>query len=114
MGDELDIAGGELDWLDRKLREEAAYIDDAGFTAAVVQKLPARRTTRSVRAMILILAAVLASGVTYLLSGGGFIFEAFARLSILPPLIIYGAALAVGLLLVGAGAFAAFKRSDVL
>ena len=29
------------DWLDRRLREEMPYIDDAGFTARVVQKLPA-------------------------------------------------------------------------
>ena len=30
------------DWLDARLRDEAPYIDDAGFTARVVQKLPAR------------------------------------------------------------------------
>jgi hypothetical protein len=114
MGDELEIAGAELDWLDRKLREDATYVDDAGFSAAVVRKLPVRRTTRSVRAMILILAAVLASGVSYLLSGGGFVFEALARMSILPPVMIYGAALAIGVLLVGLGAFAALKRSDAL
>ena len=30
------------DWLDTRLREEAPYIDDGGFTARVIQQLPAR------------------------------------------------------------------------
>ena len=42
------------DWLDARLREEAAYIDDAGFTARVVQKLPARAVGYSLRAVILL------------------------------------------------------------
>ena len=36
------------DSLDARLRDEAVYIDDAGFTARVVQQLPARRMAQSV------------------------------------------------------------------
>jgi hypothetical protein len=113
MGDELEIAGQELDWLDRRLRDDAAYIDDCGFTAAVVQKLPVRRTRRSLRATILIAAAVLASALTYVLSGGGsFIFEAFARAELFSPITILISALLIGLLISGAGAFVAVRRSS--
>ncbi|HEY0368145.1 MAG TPA: hypothetical protein VGC85_00980 [Chthoniobacterales bacterium] len=66
MGDELE----QLDWLDAKLRDEMPYIDDAGFTANVVQKLPTpARASRSVRAMILLLAAVLASVIAFVIAG---------------------------------------------
>ena len=33
------------DWLDTRLREEAPYIDDDGFTAKVIQQLPASMET---------------------------------------------------------------------
>ena len=59
------------DWLDRRLREEMPYIDDAGFTARVVQKLPAPVSRQSWRAAILISVTLLASVVTYLASDGG-------------------------------------------
>jgi len=59
------------DWLDRRLREEMPYIDDAGFTARVVQKLPAPQRRDSFRALILIGITLLASVVTYLASDGG-------------------------------------------
>ena len=36
----------EEDWLDRQLREAAPYIDDKGFTARVLQQLPAPRWER--------------------------------------------------------------------
>ena len=49
------------DWLDRRLREEMPYIDDAGFTARVVQKLPAPVSRQSWRAVILISVTLLAS-----------------------------------------------------
>jgi hypothetical protein len=117
MGDELTTrAEIELDLLDQKLREEAAYIDDAGFTAAVVRKLPARRrASRRVRSLVLILAAVLASVVTYLLSGGGrFIFEALAEASLFSPVSIFIAALAIGFLFTCGAAFAAAKRADLI
>ena len=57
------------DWLDARLREEASYVDDAGFTAGVIQKLPAQRVRRSYRAAILLAVTALASVVVYLLAG---------------------------------------------
>lgn len=60
------------DWLDARLRDEAPYLDDNGFTARVVQQLPARRQShRSFRAVFLILLTLLASTITYVISGGG-------------------------------------------
>ena len=69
------------DWLDARLRDEAPYLDDAGFTSRVVQKLPARHVRRSYRAFILIgitLAACfaafwLAGGTNFLVEGIGFV-----------------------------------------
>ena len=56
--------------LDRQLREAAPYIDDDGFTARVMARLPAaRREPRWLRAMILLGMTLLGSGVVYLLPG---------------------------------------------
>jgi uncharacterized membrane protein YcjF (UPF0283 family) len=111
MGDEVT----ELDWLDAKLREEAPYIDDAGFTATVMQKLPARRASRSLRSTILLATAVLASLCAYYLSGGGrFIYEAFARAELFSPLTIVIAALAIGVGITLAATYAAVRRSEAL
>jgi hypothetical protein len=109
MGDEL----GQLDWLDRKLREEAPYIDDAGFTAKVMQTLPERPATRSLRGLILLFSAILASTGAYVLSGGGrFVYEAFACAQLFStPVIILFTAL-VGLCLTGISALAALRRAE--
>ncbi len=73
------------DWLDRRLREEMPYIDDAGFTARVVQKLPAPVRRHSWRAAILISITLLASVVTYLASDGGrFLIVAAYRFAAMP------------------------------
>jgi len=57
--------------LDRQLREAVPYIDDDGFTARVMSRLPAApRESRWLRAMVLLGLALLGSGVAYLLSGG--------------------------------------------
>jgi|SRR5215469_1598047 hypothetical protein len=57
--------------LDRQLREAAPYINDDGFTARVIARLPAaRREPQWLRAMVLVGLALLGSGVAYLLSGG--------------------------------------------
>lgn len=73
------------DWLERRLREEMPYIDDAGFTARVVQQLPAPQRLHSFRALILISITLLASIVTYLASDGGrFLIVAFYRLASMP------------------------------
>jgi hypothetical protein len=42
------------DWLDARLRDEAPYIDDGGFTSRVVHKLPVRQVRRSYRAFIML------------------------------------------------------------
>ena len=81
------------DWLDARLRDEAPYIDDAGFTARVVQKLPARPVRHSLRAVILLGVTLVASVIAYLLSDGGwFIAEEVTRFARLPlPVIWLGA-----------------------
>src|SRR4030088_3071283 len=58
------------DSLDARLRDEAPYLDDAGFTSRVVQKLPARQVRRSYRAFILIGITLAACLAAYWLSGG--------------------------------------------
>jgi hypothetical protein len=58
------------DWLDARLRDEAPYLDDAGFTSRVVQKLPARQVRRSYRAFILIGITLVACFAAFWLSGG--------------------------------------------
>ena len=92
----------EEDSLDRQLREAAPYIDDAGFTAQVVSKLPAAlRQRRSLRGIILVGITALGSALAYTLSGGGrFVNEVIARLSMLPISILllftFGCGLVVG------------------
>jgi hypothetical protein len=77
------------DWLERRLRDEMPYIDDAGFTAQVVQKLPAAGRRRSFRAAILLGITLLASVMTYLASDGGrFLIVAAYRLAEMPLLFI--------------------------
>src|ERR1044071_7170089 len=95
------------DWIDARLREEASYIDDAGFTARVVQKLPASRVRQSLRGIILLGVTLAASAIAYLLSGGvWFIAEGVARFALLPlPVIWLCAAAATSLVM--AGGFAA-------
>jgi hypothetical protein len=91
------------DWLDARLRDEAAYVDDGGFTANVVRKLPARRVRHSLRAVILLGGTLAASVIAYLLSGGGwFIAEGVTRFALLPlPVIWLSAAGATVLVMVG-------------
>jgi hypothetical protein len=99
------------DWLDARLRDEAAYIDDAGFTSSVVQKLPARRVRRSYRAAILIGITLAASIVAYLLSGGPWlIFEGVTQMAMMPVSFIWiSAAVATGLVMAGGLALALSK-----
>jgi hypothetical protein len=91
--------------LDRQLREAAAYIDDEGFTALVMVRLPvARREPRWLRAMILVGLTLLGSGIAYLLSGGGrFIREGVIQLSDFPIWLLLVFAFGCGLVV---GAFA--------
>ena len=91
--------------LDRQLREAVAYIDDNGFTARVMARLPsARREPRWLRAMILLGLALLGSGVAYLISGGGrFVREGVIQLSDFPIWLLLVFAFGCGLVV---GAFA--------
>ena len=91
--------------LDRQLREAMPYIDDEGFTARVMVKLPAaRREPRWLRAMILLGLTLLGSGIAYLLSGGGrFIREGVIQLSDFPIWLLLVFAFGCGLVV---GAFA--------
>jgi hypothetical protein len=95
----------EDETLDRQLREAAPYIDDDGFTARVMAKLPAaRREPRWLRAMVLLGLTVLGSGLAYLLSGGGrFVREGMVQLANFPIWLLLVFAFGCGLVV---GAFA--------
>ncbi|PYJ67547.1 MAG: hypothetical protein DME76_14905 [Verrucomicrobia bacterium] len=95
----------EDETLDRQLREAAPYIDDDGFTARVMAKLPAaRREPRWLRAMVLLGLTVLGSGLAYLLSGGGrFVREGMVQLANFPVWLLLVFAFGCGLVV---GAFA--------
>jgi hypothetical protein len=100
------------DLLDARLRDEAAYIDDAGFTARVVQKLPARPVRHWLRAMILLGVTLAASAIAYLVSGDGwFVAEGVARLALLPVPVIWLCAAGVTALVMGAGLAAAIFKT---
>ena len=91
--------------LDRQLRDAAPYIDDEGFTARVIARLPAaRREPRSLRVMILLGVTALGSGVAYFLSGGGrFVREGVIQVSSFPIWLLLVFAFGCGLVV---GAFA--------
>src|SRR5438309_10071321 len=88
----------EQDWLDRKLQEAAPYIEDDGFTARVLQQLPApRQAGQFLRPFILVGMSALASALTYVLSDGGrFILVDMFRLTTIPMLWVVEFALARG------------------
>jgi hypothetical protein len=104
------------DWLDRQLRDAAPYIDDAGFTAQVVAKLPAPRQKQvSLRGTILVLITLLGCALAYVLSdGGSFIVANIARLATLPLLWLLALAFAIGILTAAGGLVAALSKSREL
>jgi len=104
------------DWLDKELREAAPYIDDAGFTARVLQQLPPPRRSRDLlRAAILLGMTLLASVLAYVVSGGGrFVSVTIERLAALPALWVFVLALASSLLVAAVGATAAISRERLL
>src|SRR5947199_10205983 len=62
--------------LDRQLREAVPYINDDGFTARVIARLPAaRHEPQWLRAMIVLGLALLGTGIACCLSGGGTLFR---------------------------------------
>ena len=104
------------DWLDKELREATPYIDDAGFTARVLQQLPPPRRSRDLlRAAILLGMTLLASVLAYVVSGGGrFVSVTIERLAALPALWVFVLALASSLVVAAVGATAAISRERVL
>jgi hypothetical protein len=99
------------DWLDQRLREEMPYIDDAGFTARVMQKLPAPARRYSFRAAVLLCITLLASIVTYLASDGGrFLIVAVYRLAALPLLFVSLVAICCTLIMTAIAASAAWSN----
>ncbi len=101
----------EEDWLDARLRDETPYLDDAGFTAAVVERLPRKSASTTFRALVLLLVTLLGSAIAYVVSGGGrFIVDAIARVGSLPLFSVYLIALCCGILVTtAAGAVAVSK-----
>jgi anti-sigma factor RsiW len=112
MGNELTEQQQE-DWLDARLRDEMPNIDDAGFTARVVQQLPQRkRASRAVRAAVLLVAAFLASALAFIFAGRS-VANAVAFLFALPPTTLWVLAGSVLLLLLlVSGSFALTKARD--
>jgi hypothetical protein len=107
MNDPLD------DLLDARLREEAPYIDDDGFTARVMQQLPSRPSSLQLQRSIVILsAAILSVVVAYFASGEGmFMRQAFAWLASLPPLQLLTLLVGGGLATLSGGMWAALSRA---
>jgi hypothetical protein len=100
------------DWLDARLRDEALYLDDAGFTSRVVQKLPARHVRRSYRALILIGITIAACLMAYWLSGGSGLFvEGITYVTMMPVPMIWLSVGAAGVLIMGGSVAAAYSRS---
>jgi hypothetical protein len=100
------------DWLDARLRDEAPYLDDAGFTSRVMQKLPARHVRRSYRAFILLGITLAACIAAFWLAGGtSLAFDAYANVAMLPVIWMWIFAGAVGALVMAGGLAAAVSRS---
>lgn len=100
------------DWLVARLRDEARYIDDNGFTARVVQQLPQRRSAPSLRAVILLGVTLIGCILAYLVSGRGtFLAHTAEFLVALPIVTVCGIAGACALLVTVVGASAAVSKA---
>jgi len=100
------------DLLDARLRDEAPYIDDAGFTSRVVHKLPARQVRRSYRAIILIGITVAACLAAFWLAGGtSLLIDAYANMAMMSLTWMWIFAAAAALLVMAGGLAAALSRS---
>ncbi|MFL6590799.1 MAG: hypothetical protein ACJ8M4_11575 [Chthoniobacterales bacterium] len=113
MGTELNMEEMlKEDSLDARLRDEAPYLDDAGFTSRVVQKLPAGRVRRSSRAFLLLGVTLTACIAAFWLAGGtSFAFETYANVAMMPVSMMWICAAAVGALVMAGGLAAAISRS---
>jgi hypothetical protein len=100
------------DPFDARLRDEATYIDDAGFTSRVVHKLPARHMRRRYRAFILIGITLLASLAAFWLTGGtSFFVEGITFVTMMPLTALWLCIAAVATLIMAGSLAAAYSRS---
>jgi hypothetical protein len=100
------------DWLDARLRDDAPYIDDAGFTSRVVQKLPARHVRRSYRAFLLLGITLTACIAAFWFAGGtSLAFDTYANVAMLPVMWMWIFAAVVGILVMAGGVAAAVSRA---
>ena len=68
--------------LDRQRREAVSYINDDGFTARVIARLPAPRSEpRWLRTMIVLGLALLGTVVAYVIGGGHIVREGIVELA---------------------------------
>jgi hypothetical protein len=103
----------EEEVLDRQLLEAAPYIDDDGFTARIVSRLPAvQRQRRSTRGIILVGITALGSAIAYIISGGGrFVNDGIVRLSEFPIWLLLVFAFGSGLVVGGCAVVAAIRKT---
>ena len=100
------------DSLDARLRDDAPYIDDAGFTSRVVQKLPARQVRRSYRAFLLLGITLAASLAAFWLAGGtSLAIDTYANMAMMPVVWMWVTAAAAAILVMAGGLAAALSRS---
>ncbi|HXO94046.1 MAG TPA: hypothetical protein VN825_07910, partial [Candidatus Acidoferrum sp.] len=105
-GDRIDKVNPMIDGetLDRQLREAVPYINDDGFTARVLARLPAaRREPQWLRVMIVLGLALLGTGVAYLIGGGHIVREGIIEFANFPIWLLLVFAFGCGLVV---GAFA--------
>jgi hypothetical protein len=102
----------EQDWLDKKLHEAVPYIEDDGFTARVMQRLPRPQPRlQFLRPFILVGASAFASALTYVLSDGGrFIIVQMFKLTTISSVWVVVFALASGMLVMAGGILAAMAK----
>ena len=90
--------------LDRQLREAVSYINDDGFTARVIARLPAPRSEpRWLRTMIVLGLALLGTVVAYVIGGGHIVREGIIEFANFPIWLLLVFAFGCGLVV---GAFA--------
>jgi len=100
------------DSLDARLRDEAPYIDDAGFTARVVQKLPARQVRRSYRAFLFLAITLAACFAAYWFAGGtSLAIDAYTNMAMMSVTWMWVCAAGAALLVMAGGLAAALSRS---
>jgi hypothetical protein len=97
--------------LDRQLREAVSYIEDEGFTARVMSRLPAARPEPQwLRTMILLGLTILGSGIAYLLAGG-FVRNGLIELSTFPIWLLLVFAFGCGLVVGGFAVIVALRKT---